>query len=355
MRVAESAMPYRRWFKLLCTAGLLIGFVMSPGAAFAEPTVAKNHRHDDGAARSAPLATRGLLLGAARADQRIVAVGEFGHILLSDDEGASWRQAQRVPTRTTLTAVTFASAEKGWAVGHGGQVLVTTDAGEHWQVQFGTADGLDSLFSVLFTDSLQGVAVGPFGYALATVDGGESWAQFQVTEGEDGERHLNSLFTGRQGRLLIAAETGGIFLSDDHAATWRLVNLPYQGSVWGGTALKDGSLVVWGMAGHALRSSDNGETWQELTTATHQSLTSGVELAGGGLALVGLGGVVTVSDPEYRFQATTRDDRQLAASVLTVPRGLLLFTAAGIQTFSDAPFRCVRIAGRTNMTPNRCN
>ncbi len=289
---------------------------------------------DQGAARVAALATRGLLLGAARAGQRIVAVGEFGHVLLSDDEGASWRQAEHVPTRTTLTSVTFVGAEQGWAVGHGGQVLVTTDAGLHWRVQFGTADGADSLFSVIFVDAQHGVAVGPFGYAISTANGGQTWTQFSVMEGEDGERHLNGLFAGNTGRLLIAAEIGGVFLSDDLGATWRLVNLPYDGSVWGGTALNDGSLVVWGMAGHALRSVDNGESWQELATATNQSLTAGVELAGGGLALVGLGGVVTVSDSQYLFKATTRDDRQLAASVVLVPRGLLLFTAAGIQIFS---------------------
>jgi photosystem II stability/assembly factor-like uncharacterized protein len=318
---------------ILFTVMLLLGFVTGYGAtpvAMAE----ENLVQDAGAARIAPLAAKGLLLDATRVGQRIVAVGEFGHVVLSDDEGTSWRQAEHVPTRTTLTSVTFASAEQGWAVGHGGLVLVTTDAGLHWRVQFGAADGADSLFSVLFVDALHGVAVGPFGYAISTADGGEHWSKFSVMEGEDGERHLNGLFTGNAGRLLIAAEIGGVFLSDDLGVTWRLVNLPYEGSVWGGTALNDGSLVVWGMAGHALRSVDNGESWQELATATHQSLTDGVELAGGGLALVGLGGVVTVSDSQYVFKATTREDRQLAASVVVVPRGLLLFTAAGIQTFS---------------------
>ncbi len=319
--------------KLLVMLGLLWGFSSGCCAESVAAEVA-NGVQDDGAARPARLAAHGLLLGVARASQRIVAVGEFGHVLLSDDEGVSWRQAQHVPTRTTLTCVTFANAEQGWAVGHGGQVLMTADAGEHWRVQFGTADGPDSLFSVLFIDSLHGLAVGPFGYAIVTVDGGETWSQFSVMAGEDGERHLNGLFAGRDRRLLIAAEIGGVFVSDDRAATWRLVKLPYEGSLWGGTALNDGSLVVWGMAGHALRSVDNGETWRELATQTHQSLTAGVALAGSGLALVGLGGMVTVSDAQYLFKATTRDDRQLAASVLLVPRGLLLFTAAGIQTFS---------------------
>jgi photosystem II stability/assembly factor-like uncharacterized protein len=326
-----SVRMVKRWGLYLVLTGMFLG---GTSALSAEHRTALAAQLDDGAARPAALATHGLLLGAARAGNRIVAVGEFGHVLLSDDDGVHWRQAAKVPTRTTLTAVTFVSSTQGWAVGHGAQVLVTRDGGEHWQVQTGTIEGTDSLFSVLFTDAQHGLAVGPFGYAIATQDGGQTWTQFMVMEGEDGERHLNGLFAGARGRQLIAAEIGGVFLSDDRGRTWRLVNLPYAGSVWGGTALGDGSLVVWGMAGHALRSTDNGETWQELVTDTDQSLTAGIGLADGGLALVGLGGVVTISDSQFRFKAITRDDRQLAASVLAVPRGLLLFTAAGIQTFA---------------------
>lgn len=289
-------------------------------------------RNDDGSARFAPLAIHGLLLGAVRADSRLVAVGEFGHVVLSDDLGKTWRQAERVPTRTTLTAVTFTDATHGWAVGHGGQILATSDGGETWVVQTGAMDGTDSLFSVWFEDPLCGFAVGPFGYAVATQDGGKTWTQFHVADGEDGERHLNGLFAGRAGRILIAAEIGGVFVSDDSGRHWRLVNLPYEGSLWGGMPLTDGSLVVWGMAGHALRSLDNGETWTELATHTEQSLTAGIQFTDGHLALVGLGGVVTVADRNFVFEAVTREDRQPIAAVLNTDVSLLLFTAAGIVT-----------------------
>jgi photosystem II stability/assembly factor-like uncharacterized protein len=310
--------------RLRCFARLLAAWI---GIALLSVATAT-----DNSATINVLATRGLMLGAARAGERFVAVGEFGHIVLSDDLGQTWRQAKQVPTRTTLTAVTFVDPAHGWAVGHGGQVLATTDGGETWRVQFGKIDGLDSLFSVWFENPQHGVAVGPFGYAISTDDGGQTWHQFYVAEGEDGERHLNGLFAGRDGRLLIAAETGAVFVSDDGGAGWRLVTLPYEGSLWGGMALRDGSLVVWGMTGHALRSRDNGETWTELVTGTNQSLTAGVELAAGGFALVGLGGAVTVAAQDLTFAATIRDDRQLSAAVLGTPDGLLLFTTSGIVT-----------------------
>jgi len=81
-------------------------------------------------AEIAPLAATSLLLDLAQAGDRLVAVGERGHVLLSDDEGVTWRQAKSVPTRAMLTAVYFADGEYGWAVGHDETILNTVDGGE---------------------------------------------------------------------------------------------------------------------------------------------------------------------------------------------------------------------------------
>ncbi|MCA1733570.1 MAG: hypothetical protein LC732_08200, partial [Acidobacteria bacterium] len=65
----------------------------------------------------ARLASRGLMLDATRAGDAIVAVGERGLILISEDRGQTWTQV-RVPTRATLTGVWFHDRQRGWAVGH---------------------------------------------------------------------------------------------------------------------------------------------------------------------------------------------------------------------------------------------
>jgi len=64
-----------------------------------------------------PRAASSLLLDVTHAGERLVAAGDRGHILYSDDGGASWTQA-KVPTRQLLTAIYFADAQHGWAVGH---------------------------------------------------------------------------------------------------------------------------------------------------------------------------------------------------------------------------------------------
>ena len=58
------------------------------------------------------LATKSLLLDVLRTPGgRLVAVGERGHVVLSDD-GRDWRQAQVVPTRSTLTTVAAAGTRR---------------------------------------------------------------------------------------------------------------------------------------------------------------------------------------------------------------------------------------------------
>ncbi len=52
-----------------------------------------------------------------KAGNRLVAVGERGIVLLSDDAGLNWKQVD-VPVSVTLTGVQFVSPMKGWAIGH---------------------------------------------------------------------------------------------------------------------------------------------------------------------------------------------------------------------------------------------
>ncbi|MBI5444053.1 MAG: glycosyl hydrolase, partial [Deltaproteobacteria bacterium] len=79
-------------------------------------------------------ALRSVQLAVARAGKRLVSVGERGTVLLSDDDGRTWRQA-KVPVSLTLTCVCFASERSGWAAGHSGVVLRTSDGGETWVKQ----------------------------------------------------------------------------------------------------------------------------------------------------------------------------------------------------------------------------
>jgi len=282
------------------------------------------------------LATEALLLDVTRADGRLVAVGEWGHVVLSDDGGGTWRQAASVPTRVTLTDVTFVDSERGWAVGHDRVVLHTRDGGEHWELQFAAPEDEAPLLGVWFENARHGIAVGAFGLLLETTDGGRTWERRQMNDDPEEDFHLNAIFGGPAGGIFVPAEFGSIFRSRDGGASWERMHPPYEGSFWGGLTLDSGSILVFGMRGHVFRSDDRGETWRAVASHTDQSLQAAKQLADGTIAVVGLGGVVLIShDDGLSFSAAVQPDRRGIASVAEGPAGtLLLFGETGVKSSS---------------------
>jgi len=310
----------RALFAVSCSLTIL----GASGAAWAQASAASATE-----AYMAPHATRTPLMATVRAGERIVAAGDFGTVLLSDDAGRSWRQA-RTPTRTTLTALAFGDARHGWAVGHGGVVLGTQDGGEQWTR---LADlGRETVpFAVHFSDTQRGLAVGAFGFAATTADGGRTWKKTTISRGEYADQHLYSIFAGPNGALWIAAEGGTVFRSADGGASFEAVPLPYKGSIWGGMVLRDGSVLIWGMRGRVLRSGDGGRTWIDVPSGTQQALTAGVQLAGGEIVVAGLGGAVIRSrDGGHTFAVRIRPERQSHTALIEAGGALHTFTLAGV-------------------------
>lgn len=282
----------------------------------------------------APLANRAPLLSAARAGERIVAVGEYGIVLLSDDAGQTWRQARRVPVSSMLTDVTFVDAKAGWAVGHEGLVLRTEDGGETWSIAHRTDPEL-VLMAIAFDRAGRGVIVGTYGFALRTEDGGRTWQEIVLEDGDEADRHLNHVFVTAQGSFVVAAETGNLYRSIDGGLDWRRTQLPVLGSMWYGAALPDNGLLVAGMGGRLFRSGDDGATWAPVENPLEQSLTGVAALPGGGIVVVGLAGLVATSlDGARSFTAYRRSDRTTFAAALPHSRDeVLLFGLNGIQKF----------------------
>lgn len=274
------------------------------------------------------------ILGAGRAGERIVAVGDHGTILLSDD-GKRFRQAEAVPVSSTLAAVAFADHKNGWAVGHWGAILHTADGGEHWSVQRMDTHEDRPLFSVHFFDDNQGVAVGLWSLVLRTEDGGKTWQTVDLPAPPDGgkaDRNLFRLFVSPKGSLFVAAERGIVLRSDDHGKNWHYINTGYKGSFWTGVALRNGTLLVAGLRGTIYRSVDDGLSWQVVNSGVKSSITDVVE-TGGRVVAVGLDGVqVESTDGGATFTATQRSDR-LSMTALAVGSGadrLALFSKKGV-------------------------
>jgi photosystem II stability/assembly factor-like uncharacterized protein len=307
-------------------------WMLATGAA-AAPGTALGATADDGAARRRGLAPRGACLDLAQAGQRLVAVGERGHVLLSDDHARQWRQAAAVPTRNTLTAVYATDPRTLWAVGHGGVVLRSGDAGENWSVVAGRTDAPDVLLSIRVEPDGAGLAVGGFGFALSTADAGKIWRRIALLPGEAGERHLNRIFVSAQGTWLIAAEGGHILRSTDRGASWSGVKTPYSGSLWSGAALGDGVLLACGMRGNVVRSVDDGRSWTHQAVPNAGSLCALAELPDRRTVLVGTDGtLLTAAAGAQSFSFRRLEDRATLTGVIPLTtRELAVASMAGVR------------------------
>jgi photosystem II stability/assembly factor-like uncharacterized protein len=326
-------------------------------------------------------AAQGLLLDIVEAGERLVAVGERGHIVYSEDAGRTWLQAD-VPVYVTLTAVYFASPSTGWAVGHDGVILATRDGGASWHVQLdgyainrmvlaqaeagvvaaeqalaAAADAerrgqaeidLDDarftldlaredaqagpakpLLDAWFASEAEGFVLGSYGILLHTVDGGANWRLLSDRLPNPEGFHLNAITRTGAGRLMIAGEAGSLFRSHDRGQTWTRLESPYEGSFFGLLSHGD-SVFVFGLRGHLYRSDDQGETWIRIDIAAPLALTGGMVGSEGGITLVGSAGAVAHSSDSGRtFELAIRDDLRAMSAVAEVAAGRLVAVGVG--------------------------
>lgn len=310
----------------LC-AGLALGLLPPLAKAFEPPQAL--------AATPTGLAASSPLLAIARAGTRIVAAGPRGHIVWSDDEGAHWTQAA-VPVSSDLLALSFPSARRGWAVGHGGVVLHSADGGATWQRQLGgheanqlalryfearaagdataaallqreKAQGADgstpSFLDVHFDSETSGFVVGTFNRIFRTEDGGRSWTPWMDRTDNPHDLHFYAVRGSARG-LFLAGEQGMVWRLPPQGRRFEAVATPYKGTLFGLVATDAGTLLAYGMRGRLFRSEDDGRQWQSVAGAGTAGITAGTLLPGGAIVLVDqAGGIALSRDGGRRFQS----------------------------------------------------
>lgn len=323
-----------------------LGLLVLTFSQLASPALAAN-------SQILPLAEKSLLLDGQVIGDRIVVVGERGHILVSEDQGLSWQQ-QDVPTRATLTSVFFIDAATGWAAGHDSVILQSHDGGRHWQQVYADPDDERPILDLWFRDRQHGYAVGAYGLFLVTEDGGQEWQPLDFspatlvfddievddTGGQDPEEeawpidfHLNQMAATSNGRVIIAAEAGNLYRSDDACRSWLSLPSPYEGSFYGSLPLTKTVLLAFGLRGHLFRSEDTGNSWQQIASGTQATLNDAIRLDDGRIVLAGLAGTILISsDGGHNFTLHSQEDRAGVAKILQVnDKTLLLIGEHGVK------------------------
>ncbi|CAN7579792.1 YCF48-related protein [Variovorax sp. LjRoot130] len=312
-----------------------------------------------------PKALGAAMLAVGRAGTRLVAVGERGTVLLSDDHGARWAQA-RVPLQATLTSVCFVNERTGWAAGHLGTILCSDDGGQSWHKQLDgmaaaalvaaaaqrtgdataikhaqqlVTEGADKpFFDLEFTDAERGFATGAYGLMFATADGGQSWEPWLGRLPNPKSLHLYGV-RAAGGTLVVAGEQGLLLRSVDGGATFAPLPSPYKGSFFGLLRTRGGALVAYGLRGSAFRSSDDGAHWDKLDSTTPMTVGAGTALPGGGFALVTQAGDLLLArqDTAALRRIPSREPVPVAGIAVAADGALVLASLRGMRRLPAPP------------------
>lgn len=337
-------------------------------------------------------ASRALLLDVApRSDNSFAAVGLYGVIIISTDDGESWDQAS-VPASVALTGVHFPTPDSGWAVGHDGLILHSGDGGKTWQKQLdgyqlneqiivvaeriveqfrndlemleeeeepdeyaieeaefmleeaefmleGAMDDTSAgpvrpLLDVWFRDDKEGFVAGSYGMLLHTVDGGQTWTLVSDRMDNVGAFHLNQIVPAPDGKIYIAGESGYVYRSTDGGENWDTLEPGYEGSFYGIVIAKTEAggyeILAYGLRGNLFSSMDFGETWRAVDSGTQVTLMSGTQLADGTVLLGSQSGSILVRQPgSTAFSPAGNTDRRVIVGMEQLGNGNVLLVGLG--------------------------
>jgi photosystem II stability/assembly factor-like uncharacterized protein len=236
---------------------------------------------------------------------RVVAVGERGSILLSDDQGVSWQPANVVTQRNaTLTAVVALDDKRLLAVGHDGWILRSLDSGSSWQEMRHDSDLGEPLLGIWTGGGDSVMAFGSFGKFYQSLDAGLTWTPQSL---DIDSAHLNSMAGGDDGRRMLVGEQGLVLRTADGGQHWQALPAFYSGSLFGIVRLSADNWVTYGMRGHVFVSHDFGDSWTQIDVGNQLPLYGHVLLPDhSGLVIVGAGSSVVRLDAQGALVGVAR-------------------------------------------------
>lgn len=311
-----------------------------------------------------------LLETVALAGNRVVAAGEHGVIIYSDDDGRSWRQAA-VPVDVMLTAVAFATPLEGWAAGAMGVVLHTDDGGMTWKAQLNgirvnqliavaanqfalshpndpstprvlrrasifAQTGPDKPFLSILPFTADDIQIyGAYRMCVKTADAGTNWQDCSLDVPDPVSHNLYDAVLSSTS-IYIAGESGATFRSDDQGRTFSQLTAPAEVTLLGILATPSHTLLSFGVAGSFFRSTDQGQTWSNVQVGSQSNLTAGLILKSGIIVIFTETGDIFVShDDGMSFMELQSNDGMGIFGAVQVPDGdIILVGTNGVRNLT---------------------
>ncbi len=136
---------------------------------------------------------------------------------------AQW-YSQTTPNTDDMFGVHFPNASEGWAVGAGGAIWYSSDAGANWGTQ--VSNTIRTRDGVFFVDASNGFAVGDRAVISTATMGGANWsgAQFPNINGD----FLHEVFFPTSTVGYIVGNKGRILKTEDGGGMWSYIGLAVE-------------------------------------------------------------------------------------------------------------------------------
>ena len=300
---------------------------------------------------SSKMAKDVLLTDVTVAGNKVIAVGERGHIIYSDD-GENWQQAN-VPVSVLLTSISFENETLGFVTGHDATLLKTTDGGNNWHL----VNYQPRLDKPLLDVSVKGkrvVAVGAYGLYWQSNDGGETWQsefhdellieddrlfledlrQFEPENYEKEKQfllsHFNNIYLSND-IWYLAGEAGLLAKSVNNGQDWQNVETDYIGSYFSMTSLPSRQLLLAGLRGNVFVSTDESK-WQSITLPAPATINNLLVTEDTTYLFANSGNLFEI-DKDVNVKHTLLPDGKAIMSGVKFNDQLILATEAGIKRF----------------------
>lgn len=257
-------------------------------------------------------------------NDRFVAVGERGTIVVSEDYGETWsvtHNDDKVPV--TLTNVTALNETTLLAVGHDSVILRSEDAGLSWELIMRDSETGEPFMGAWSADGENVFVYGSFGKFLHSSDAGKS---FSAQELDIYGEHLSAMDGDTADVRILVGEMGLVLRSLDGGFSWHKLEPFYQGSLFGVAHLNGTRWIAYGMRGHVFFSENNGDSWSQVDIGSELPLYGhAVAMDGKHMVVVGTAGIqLALNDKGELMEVSYMSELGTLTSALILPGGSML-------------------------------
>ncbi|MCH8904786.1 MAG: hypothetical protein IIA45_12840 [Bacteroidetes bacterium] len=190
-------------------------------------------------------------------------VGGFGNVLRTTDGGDHW-ELLSVGSMWSLFSVDFINDSVGFAVGEF-RIYKTTNYGQTWSQ---SAIGTNWLKAVHFVDADNGFTVGYNGYFRKTTNGGSFWTFRQTNT----KKTLNALYFFDANEGIAVGHDGIIIRTIDAGVNWTHDTTTTNTTLRAIIFIDNMIGFIGGDDGLIMKTSDGGITWKDVQSNTSQTI-----------------------------------------------------------------------------------